>query len=174
MKKAACFRGMFLHPPQWWRDFCTVCKSLTRVASVGYTTNESSRLRCCQECTLSFKGPGGVDHRKKRPSKVDAQYTGCPSSFLLRSFEWCRHACAKQWDNHQNPSALLMNTGCPEWIGHEGSMFSSGTKSVSLFSSPASPSTNKPRGVAVAATAILPANGPPQVWSDTRCKVGTV
>ena len=87
MKKAACFGGMFLHPPQWWRDFCTVCKSLTRVASVGYTTNESSRLRCCQECTLSFKGLGGVDHRKKRPSKVDAQYTGCPSSFLLRSFE---------------------------------------------------------------------------------------
>ena len=86
MKKAACFRGMFLHPPQWWRDFCTVCKSLTRVASVGYTTNESSRLRCCQECTLSFRGPSGIDHRKERTSKVDAQCTGCPP-YLSRSFE---------------------------------------------------------------------------------------
>ena len=87
MKKAACFRGMFLHPPQWWRDFCTVCKSLTRVASVGYTTNESSRLRCCQECTLSFRVPSDIDHRKKRTNKADVQYTGCPSPYLSRSFE---------------------------------------------------------------------------------------
>ena len=114
MKKAACFRGMFLHPPQWWRDFCTVCKSLTRVASVGYTTNESSRLRCCQECTLSFRGPSGIDHREERTSKVDAQCTGCPFS-LFRSFEWCRHACAKQWDYHQNPSAVLNEHRLP-WM----------------------------------------------------------
>ena len=84
MKKAACFRGMFLHPPQWWRDFCTVCKSLTRVASVGYTTNESSRLRCCQECTLSFRAPIGIDHRKKRIEQGRRTVYGLPLFLLIQ------------------------------------------------------------------------------------------
>ena len=47
--KLPCFRGMFLHPPQWWRDFCTGCNSLTWVASVGYTTNEQSESRSLSE-----------------------------------------------------------------------------------------------------------------------------
>ena len=167
MKKAACFRGMFLHPPQWWRDFCTACKSLTWVASVGYTTNEHFQNRGCTEIEIYCSA-----HRRQGKTRLCRKTVLCfrvaPYSCHHRSFEQCRHACAKQWDHYQNPLAVPTNTGCPERIGHEGSMFSSGT------SSPASPPTNKPRGVAVAATAILPANGPPQVWSDTRCKVGIV
>ena len=86
---------MFLHPPQWWRDFCTVCKSLTRVASVGYTTNESSRLRCCQECTLSFRAPIGIDHRKKRIEQCRRTVYGLPLSLLIQKL-WVMWTCVRE------------------------------------------------------------------------------
>jgi len=46
--KLPCFRGMFLHPPQWWHDFCTGAIINTSCLS-GQVTNESSELRSLSE-----------------------------------------------------------------------------------------------------------------------------
>ncbi len=105
--KTACFGGTFLHPPQWWRDFCTACKSLTWVASVGYTTNEHIQNRGCSGMRL-FVLFGSAWTR------LDMTYvwkrnvlSGLPPTLAITEcFEQCRHPCAKQWDRLRNPSAI--------------------------------------------------------------------
>ena len=41
--KLPCFRGMFLHPPQWWHDFCTGAIINTSCLS-GQVTNEHIKI----------------------------------------------------------------------------------------------------------------------------------